>query len=97
MKQPLRYGENSHQTAAFYQNALPVSYSIASAHQLHGKELSYNNIKDADAAIRIAREFTEPTVVALKHHAGSVVDGQLRKPINSLMKQIQLPFSEEFW
>lgn len=67
LKQPLRYGENSHQTAAFYQNALPVSYSIASAHQLHGKELSYNNIKDADAAIRIAREFTEPTVIALKH------------------------------
>lgn len=67
LKQPLRYGENSHQQAAFYQNALPVSYSIASAKQLHGKELSYNNIKDADAAIRIAREFLEPTVVALKH------------------------------
>lgn len=67
LKQTLRYGENSHQTAAFYQNALPVSYSIASAQQLHGKELSYNNIKDADAAIRIIREFTAPTVVALKH------------------------------
>ncbi|MDN6583579.1 MAG: bifunctional phosphoribosylaminoimidazolecarboxamide formyltransferase/IMP cyclohydrolase [Enterococcus sp.] len=67
LKQTLRYGENSHQTAAFYQNARPVSYSIASAEQLHGKELSYNNIKDADAAIRIAREFSDPTVVALKH------------------------------
>ncbi|MGH1831948.1 bifunctional phosphoribosylaminoimidazolecarboxamide formyltransferase/IMP cyclohydrolase [Enterococcus gilvus] len=67
LKQTLRYGENSHQTAAFYQNARPVSYSIASAEQLHGKELSYNNIKDADAAIRIAREFPDPTVVALKH------------------------------
>lgn len=67
LKQPLRYGENSHQTAAFYQDALPVSYSIAAAKQLHGKELSYNNIKDADAALRIAREFNEPTVVALKH------------------------------
>ncbi|AXG38276.1 bifunctional phosphoribosylaminoimidazolecarboxamide formyltransferase/IMP cyclohydrolase PurH [Enterococcus gilvus] len=67
LKQTLRYGENSHQTAAFYQNARPVSYSIASAKQLHGKELSYNNIKDADAAIRIAREFSDPTVVALKH------------------------------
>ncbi|MEG1503054.1 MAG: bifunctional phosphoribosylaminoimidazolecarboxamide formyltransferase/IMP cyclohydrolase [Enterococcus sp.] len=67
LKQTLRYGENSHQTASFYQSALPSSYSIASAHQLHGKELSYNNIKDADAAIRIAREFEEPTVVALKH------------------------------
>lgn len=67
LKQPLRYGENSHQTAAFYQDALPVSYSIASAKQLHGKELSYNNIKDADAALRIVREFEAPTVVALKH------------------------------
>ncbi|MGH1647233.1 bifunctional phosphoribosylaminoimidazolecarboxamide formyltransferase/IMP cyclohydrolase [Enterococcus gilvus] len=67
LKQTLRYGENSHQTAAFYQNARPIPYSIASAEQLHGKELSYNNIKDADAAIRIAREFSDPTVVALKH------------------------------
>lgn len=67
LKQSLRYGENSHQQAAFYQDALPISYSIAAAKQLHGKELSYNNIKDADAALRIAREFDEPTVVALKH------------------------------
>lgn len=67
LKQELRYGENSHQQAAFYQDALPASYSIAAAKQLHGKELSYNNIKDADAAIRIAREFEAPTVVALKH------------------------------
>lgn len=67
LKQSLRYGENSHQEAAFYADALPKPYSIASAKQLHGKELSYNNIRDADAAIRIAREYTEPTVVALKH------------------------------
>ncbi|MGX7131785.1 bifunctional phosphoribosylaminoimidazolecarboxamide formyltransferase/IMP cyclohydrolase [Enterococcus songbeiensis] len=67
LKQSLRYGENSHQRATFYQSALPVAYSIASGTQLHGKELSYNNIKDADAALRIAREFSEPTVVALKH------------------------------
>lgn len=67
LKQSLRYGENSHQQAAFYQDALPVAYSIAAAKQLHGKELSYNNIKDADAALRIAREFDEPAVVALKH------------------------------
>jgi phosphoribosylaminoimidazolecarboxamide formyltransferase/IMP cyclohydrolase len=67
LKQTLRYGENSHQKAAFYQDALPTPYSIASAKQLHGKELSYNNIKDADAALRIAKEFTEPTAVALKH------------------------------
>lgn len=67
LKQPLRYGENSHQEASFYADALPKIYSIASAKQLHGKELSYNNIRDADAAIRIAREYSEPTVVALKH------------------------------
>ncbi|HIY59037.1 MAG TPA: bifunctional phosphoribosylaminoimidazolecarboxamide formyltransferase/IMP cyclohydrolase [Candidatus Tetragenococcus pullicola] len=66
-KQALRYGENSHQKAAFYQSALPESYSLASAKQLHGKELSFNNIRDADAAIRIIRDFEEPTVVALKH------------------------------
>lgn len=67
LKQILRYGENSHQKAAFYQNALPLPFSIASAKQLHGKELSYNNIKDADAAIRISREFDQPAVVAVKH------------------------------
>lgn len=66
-KQDLRYGENSHQDAAFYQSALPTDYSIAAAKQLHGKELSFNNIRDADAALRIAREYEEPTVVALKH------------------------------
>ncbi|MFV0560297.1 MAG: bifunctional phosphoribosylaminoimidazolecarboxamide formyltransferase/IMP cyclohydrolase [Enterococcus sp.] len=66
-KQDLRYGENSHQAASFYQTALPVGYSLAQAKQLHGKELSFNNLRDADAALRIAREFTAPTVVALKH------------------------------
>lgn len=66
-KQDLRYGENSHQKAAFYETALAESYSIAQAKQLHGKELSFNNIRDADAALRIMREYQEPTVVALKH------------------------------
>lgn len=67
LKQTLRYGENSHQQAEFYKELLPGEYSIAQAKQLHGKELSYNNIKDGDAAIKISREFDEPTVVALKH------------------------------
>ncbi|MFD2305871.1 bifunctional phosphoribosylaminoimidazolecarboxamide formyltransferase/IMP cyclohydrolase [Enterococcus termitis] len=67
LKQTLRYGENSHQEAKFYQDALPVDFSIASAKQLHGKELSYNNIRDADAAIRISREYSQPAVVAVKH------------------------------
>lgn len=67
LKQTLRYGENSHQNASFYQDALPSAFSIAQAKQLHGKELSYNNIRDADAAIRIVREYNYPTAVAVKH------------------------------
>lgn len=68
LKQPMRYGENPQQDADFYQSALPTDYSIASAKQLNGKELSFNNIRDADAAIRIIRDFRDrPTVVALKH------------------------------
>lgn len=68
LKQPMRYGENPQQNADFYQKALPTDYSIASAKQLNGKELSFNNIRDADAAIRIIRDFKDrPTVVALKH------------------------------
>lgn len=66
-KQTLRYGENSHQTAVFYEEPLASSFSIAKARQLHGKAMSYNNIKDADAAIRIARDFDEPVAVAVKH------------------------------
>ena len=68
LKQSMRYGENPQQDADFYQTALPLDYSIASAKQLNGKELSFNNIRDADAAIRIIRDFKDrPTVVALKH------------------------------
>ena len=67
LKQPMRYGENPQQNADFYESALPTDYSISQAKQLNGKELSFNNIRDADAAIRIIRDFTSPTVVALKH------------------------------
>lgn len=67
LKQPMRYGENPQQNADFYESALPIDYSISQAKQLNGKELSFNNIRDADAAIRIIRDFTLPTVVALKH------------------------------
>lgn len=68
LKQPMRYGENPQQEADFYQSAIPTDYSIASSKQLNGKELSFNNIRDADAAIRIIRDFKDqPTVVALKH------------------------------
>lgn len=65
--QDLRYGENPHQQAAFYRYPLAVPGTVAGAEQLHGKELSYNNINDADAALAIVKEFTEPAVVAVKH------------------------------
>ncbi|MBU5980618.1 bifunctional phosphoribosylaminoimidazolecarboxamide formyltransferase/IMP cyclohydrolase PurH [Lactobacillus helveticus] len=68
LKQRMRYGENSHQKAWLYEDALPKKFSILQAEQLHGKKLSYNNIKDADEALRAIREFqAEPTVVAMKH------------------------------
>ena len=65
--QSLRYGENPHQQAAFYRSGEKVSYSVAHAKQLGGKELSYNNIQDANAALQIVREFSEPFCVGLKH------------------------------
>ncbi|MDL2231018.1 bifunctional phosphoribosylaminoimidazolecarboxamide formyltransferase/IMP cyclohydrolase [Bacteroidales bacterium OttesenSCG-928-L19] len=65
-KQELRYGENPHQKAAFYAGR-KQGYSMAWADQLHGKELSYNNIQDADAALQIVKEFNDPVVVAIKH------------------------------
>lgn len=65
--QPLRYGENPHQKASFYRGDKETSYSVAYANQLGGKELSYNNIQDANAALSIVREFEAPFCVALKH------------------------------
>ena len=65
--QSLRYGENPHQQAKFYSKTETGSYSLANAKQLNGKELSYNNIQDANAALCIAREFDEPFCVGLKH------------------------------
>ncbi len=62
----LRYGENPHQKAEFYKGS-DVSYSIASAKQLHGKELSYNNILDANAALNLIKEFDSSCCVAIKH------------------------------
>jgi len=63
----MRYGENPHQKAAFYKNALPAQGGLTTAEQINGKELSYNNIADTDACISIIKEFDEPTVVAVKH------------------------------
>lgn len=65
--QDLRYGENPHQAAAFYRAPLSTGLSLARAKQLHGKELSYNNIQDANAALEIVEEYSEPAAVAVKH------------------------------
>jgi len=66
-KQTMRYGENPHQNAAFYQEKNPASGTIAAATQLQGKELSYNNIADADAALECVKSFEKPTCVIVKH------------------------------
>lgn len=65
--QDLRYGENPHQSAAFYREVTDIKGTLATAKQLHGKELSFNNINDAGGALELLKEFTEPTVVAVKH------------------------------
>lgn len=68
LKQGLRYGENPHQHAKFYAATKAVPFSLATAKQLNGKELSYNNIQDANAALNIVREFGDvPFCVGLKH------------------------------
>ena len=81
----LRYGENPHQRAAFYVEANPAPSTLAAAEILHGKELSYNNLLDLDAAMQIVREFHLPAAVVIKHNnpcgcavAESLSDAYLR-------------------
>ena len=66
-KKELRYGENPHQKAAFYKEVDNLEGTIAGGIQLHGKELSFNNINDSNGALEILKQFEEPTVVAVKH------------------------------
>ncbi len=66
-KQNLRYGENPHQSAAFYADLQTVGGNIATATQLQGKELSFNNIADADTALECVRQFASPACVIVKH------------------------------
>ncbi|MDP3539229.1 MAG: bifunctional phosphoribosylaminoimidazolecarboxamide formyltransferase/IMP cyclohydrolase [Azonexus sp.] len=75
----LRYGENSHQSAAFYRETNPVAGSIAAYTQLQGKELSYNNIADSDAAWECVKSFDAPACVIVKHAnpCGVAIDGTL--------------------
>ncbi len=65
--QEMRYGENPHQKAAFYRESAAARPDIANARQLQGKELSYNNIMDADAALGLVKEFDGPAAVIIKH------------------------------
>ena len=72
-KQKLRYGENPHQSAAYYQMPISDSSGIEIATLLHGKELSYNNFNDAQGAIELVYEFSEPVCAAVKHAAPCAV------------------------
>jgi len=65
--QDLRYGENPHQSAAFYKEVKKTKGTLADAVQLHGKALSFNNINDANGALDLLKEFEAPTIVAVKH------------------------------
>ena len=65
--QEMRYGENPHQKAAFYTEANPTEASVATAKQLQGKELSFNNIADTDAALECVKQFDHPACVIVKH------------------------------
>ena len=65
--QEMRYGENPHQKAAFYKEVANTKGMLTNAKQLHGKELSFNNINDMNGALELLKEFDEPTVVACKH------------------------------
>jgi phosphoribosylaminoimidazolecarboxamide formyltransferase/IMP cyclohydrolase len=75
----LRYGENPHQKAAFLKELGVTAPCIATAEQLHGKELSYNNILDLDSALNLAREFAGPACVVVKHNnpCGAAVKAKL--------------------
>jgi phosphoribosylaminoimidazolecarboxamide formyltransferase / IMP cyclohydrolase len=68
LRQPLRYGENPHQQAAFYVDPAERGTNLATAKLRHGKELSYNNLLDLDSALRLVRQFSEPAACILKHN-----------------------------
>jgi phosphoribosylaminoimidazolecarboxamide formyltransferase/IMP cyclohydrolase len=67
-RQVLRYGENPHQQAAFYVERLVRGASLATARQLHGKELSFNNLLDLESALALVKEFADPAAVVIKHN-----------------------------
>jgi len=75
----MRYGENPHQKAAFYKDKRIIEASMAQVEQLHGKELSYNNIMDGDGALNIVKEFREPACAVIKHAnpCGAAIAGKI--------------------
>ena len=87
----LRYGENPHQSAAFYRDCQPVQGGLAGYHQLQGKELSYNNIADADAAWECVKSFDEPACVIVKHANPCSAALETRTPENSRRTARRLP------
>ena len=84
----LRYGENPHQSAAFYRDLQPVAGGISAYRQLQGKELSYNNIADADAAWECVKSFGEPACVIVKHAnpCGAAVGASLAQAYDKAFK-----------
>jgi phosphoribosylaminoimidazolecarboxamide formyltransferase/IMP cyclohydrolase len=82
-KEVLRYGENPHQKAAVYAQSRAAGANVVGAKQLHGKELSYNNLLDLDSALAIARDFAEPAAVVIKHNnpCGAAVAGSLAQAL----------------
>lgn len=84
LHQKLRQGENPHQRGMFYAEANPSTGSLAVAKQLNGKELSYNNLLDLDAALCIARDFPQPAAVVIKHNnpCGCAIGANLEEAFN---------------
>ncbi|MBN3564504.1 bifunctional phosphoribosylaminoimidazolecarboxamide formyltransferase/IMP cyclohydrolase [Aliamphritea spongicola] len=82
--QEMRYGENPHQRAAFYVESNPTEASVATARQLQGKELSFNNVADTDAALECVKPFAEPACVIVKHAnpCGVAIGGDILEAYN---------------
>ena len=87
-KSALRYGENPHQQAALYAGPDSAGASVVAARQLHGKELSYNNILDLDSSLAIVRQFSEPAAVVIKHNnpCGAAVADTLATALQRAME-----------
>ena len=97
--QDLRYGENPHQRAAFYSDLGSTLYSVAAARKMQGKELSFNNILDLDAAWRLATELDEPACVIVKHTnpCGTGLGATRSRPTSARGRATRPPPSAASW